>query len=253
MFDWICALIADCLACENIEPKLEHLNDVSLEECQADTTPFCAIHIDPKGTLHPSSNRINHCLLRVDSFSRFLSVYPASKIGGQATIAAVKNWLLHSGIAKLIIHDTGTAFHNTDFVNWTKEWGFTHRPRTAPSSGMNGKVETQNQQFSRYWRSFLNNAGTNWASLAPKFALVHNTSVNYTTGKTLYEIVFGAKPQIPKSVKLGLYRNKHKLCWSQFCITLPPHTHDENSTKNELLQNLLQPQLSEAVRSRAIF
>ena len=52
------------------------------------------------------------------------------------------------------------------------------------------------------------------------------------------------------SVKLGFYRNKHKLCCSEFCTDLPPHTHDENSTKVELLQNLLRPQLSQALLER---
>ena len=146
-----------------------------------------------------------------------------------------------------IIHDRGTAFLNTDFVNWTKELGITLRPRTAHSPWTNGKVETQNQHIARYWRSFLNDAGTNWAPVATKVAFVHNTSVNYTTGKTPYEIVFGTKPQIPMSGKLGLYRNKHNLCCSEFCTDLPPHTHDGNSTKNELLQKLLRPQLSQAL------
>ena len=47
------------------------------------------------------------------------------------------------------------------------------------------------------------------------------------------------------SLKLGLYRNKHKLCCSKFCENLPSHSLSENSLKNELLDNLLQPQLSQ--------
>ena len=247
MFDWICALTADCLACQNNKPKPKHLNEVPLKERQGDTAPFCAIHIDHKGPLHPPSNRNTHCLLIIDSLSRFLMVYPVTNTGAQATISAVEKWILHFGNLQSIIHDRGTAFLNTDFVNWTKELGITLRPRTAHSPWTNGKVETRNQHISRYWRSFLNDAGTNWAPLAPKFAFAHNTSVNYSTGKTPYEIVFGAKPQIPMSVKLGLYRNKHKLCCSDFCTDLPPHTHDENSKKNELIQKLLRPQLSQAL------
>ena len=128
--------------------------------------------------------------------------------------------------------------------------GITLRPRTAHSPWSNGKVETQNQHIARYWRSLLNIAGTNWAPPAPKFALAHNTSVKYTTGMTPYENVFGVKPQIPMSVKLGLYRNKHKLCCSEFFTDLPPYTHDENSTTNELLHKLLRPQLSQALLER---
>ena len=86
--------------------------------------------------------------------------------------------------------------------------------------------------------------------LAPQIAFAHNTNVIYTTGKTPYEIVFDAKPQILLSVKLGLCRNKHKLCCSVFRADLPPQTQDENSTKLELLQKLLRPQLSEALLDR---
>ena len=68
--------------------------------------------------------------------------------------------------------------------------------------------------------------------------------------KTPYEIVFGTKPQIPMSVKLGLYRNKHKLCCSIFYKDLPSHSHSENSLKNGLLDKLLQPQLSQALLER---
>ena len=180
-------------------------------------------------------------------------VYPVTNTGAQTTISAVEKWILHFGIPQSILHDRCTAFLNTDFVNWTKELGIALRPRTAHSPWTNGKVETQNQHIARYSRSFLNDAGTNWAPLTPKFAFAHNTSVNYTTGKTPYEIGVGAKPQIPMSVKLGLYRNKHKkhkLCCSEFCTDLPPHTHDENSTKNELIQKLLRLQLSQALLDR---
>ena len=203
MFDWICVLTADCLASQNNKPKPKHLNEVPLEELQGDIAPFCAIHIDHRGPLHPPSNRNTHCLLIVDSFSRFSMVYPVTNTGAQATTAAVEKWILHFGIHQSMIHDRTTAFLNTDFVNWTKGLGITLRPRTAHSTWTNGKVETQNQHIARYWRSFLNDAGTNWAPLVPKFVFSHNTSVNCTTGKTPYEIVFGTKPQIPMSVQLG--------------------------------------------------
>ena len=154
------------------------------------------------------------------------------------------------GIPQSIIHDRGTAFINTEFINWAKEFGITLRPRTAYSPWTKGKVETQNQNIARYWRNFLNDAGNNWSSLAPISAFAHNTSVNYTTGNTPDEIVFGTKSQIPMSLKLGLYRNKHKLCCSKFCQNLPSHSQSENSLKNEMLDNLLQPHFSQDLLER---
>ena len=66
MFDWICALTADCLTCQNNKPKPKHRNEVLLEEWQNDTIPFRTVHLDHKGPLHPPSNRNLHCLLIID-------------------------------------------------------------------------------------------------------------------------------------------------------------------------------------------
>ena len=96
----------------------------------------------------------------------------------------------------------------------------------------------------------MNEAGNKWSTVATKFAFAHNTSVIYTTGKTPHETVFSTKPQIPMSLKVGLYRNKHKLCCSETCKDLPSHSHSENNLKNQLLDNSLRPQLSHALLKR---
>ena len=161
-------------------------------------------------------------------------VYPVRNTTALATITPVEKWILSFGITQSIIQDRSTAFINTEFINWTKKLGIFLRTRTAYSPWTNGKSETQNQHFARYWRNFLDDAGNNWSSLAPKFAFAHNTSVNYTTGKTPYEFVFGTKPQIPMSLRLVLHRNKHKLCCSKFFENLPSHSH---SCRPSLLKN----------------
>ena len=195
-----------------------------MEEWQNETVLFRTTHIDHKGPLP--------FILVIDAFSRFLMVYPVTNTVAQASISAIEKEIHSFGIPQSIVHDRGTTFINTEFINWTKELGITLRPQTAHSPWTNGIIETQHQHIARYWRNFLNDAGNNWSSPAPKFAFAHNTSVNYTTGRTPYEIVFGTKPQTPMCLKLGLYRNKHKLCCSEFC------------------KDLLRPQLSHALLER---
>ena len=244
MFDCIGALTTDCLACQNMEPKPKHLNEVPLEELVCYAAPFCATHIDYKGPLHPLSNRNTHCLLIVTSILRSLIVYPVNITDAHTNIAPVEKWIVHFGIAQSILLDRGTAFLKRDTVNWTKELGITLRTRTTHPPGTDGKMETHYQHIARYRRSFLDDAGTNWAPLAPKFAFAQSTSANYTSGKTPQEVVRGAEPQIPMSVKLGFYCNKQKLCCSELCSELPPHTLNENSMKNELFHNLRRPHIS---------
>ena len=229
------------------KPKPKQRNEVPLEEWQNETVPFRIIHIDHKGPLHPPSNRNLHSLLIIDAFSRFLMVYLVTSTGAKATISALQKWIHSFRNPQSSVHDRGTAFINTEFINWTKELGITLRPRTAHSPWTNGKIETQNQQIARNWQNFLNDAGNNWSSLAPKFAFAHNTSVIYTTGKAPYETVFGTKPQIPMSLKFGLYRNKHKLCCSEFCKDQPSYSPSANILKNQQLDNLLRPKLSHAL------
>ena len=94
----------------------------------------------------------------------------------------------------------------------------------------------------------MNQSGKNWSKLASKFAFAHNTILNYTTGQTPYETVFGTKPQVPMTLKLGLLRNKDKQCKSELCDGLHTHTHSENSLPNNSFNRLLRPQLSDELQ-----
>ena len=52
------------------------------------------------------------------------------------------------------------------------------------------------------------------------------------------------------SLKFGFHRNKHKICSLEFSKDLPLHSQSENKMKNQLLDNLLKPQLSQALSER---
>ena len=40
MFEWICALTADCLICQNNKPKPKSRDEIPLEEWQNEAVPF---------------------------------------------------------------------------------------------------------------------------------------------------------------------------------------------------------------------
>ena len=135
-------------------------------------------------------------------------------------------------------------------MHWTLEFGITFKPRTSYSPWTNGKVEVKIKNLANHLRGFINNTGSNWASLNNKFAFAHNIAINYSTGYTPYEIIFGIKPQIPISPKLGLLRDNRRNCFSEFCKDLPLQTHCENSCKNEKVDKLLQNRLSSTTLQR---
>ena len=62
--------------------------------------------------------------------------------------------------------------------------------------------------------------------------------------------MFGTKPQIPLTLKLGLKRDKNKQGRSEYCEGLKPHKHSENQIPNKPLHRLLRPQLSDEYIAR---
>ena len=217
---------------------------------ELETTPFNTIQINHKGPPRPSSNSNTYCLVVVDAFSRFLGTYPFRDTGGQTTINALEKSITSYGIPQKNFHDNGSAFINNDFINWTKEFGTTLAPRTTYLPWINGKVESQNQHLKRYWRKFMNQSVNNWSKLTFSLAFAHNTSVNYTTGQTPYEIVLATKQQVSMTLKLGILRDENKQGKSEECDRLQPHMHSENNLPINSLNRLLRPQLSDELLKR---
>ena len=217
---------------------------------ELETTPFKTIHIAHKGPIYPSSNSNTHCYVVLDAFCQFLGAYPVTDTGAQTTINALGKKFTSYGIPQKIVDGNGSAFINSDFTNWTEGFGIAVAPRTTYSPWTNSKVQVQNQNLTRYWRNFMNQSGNNWSKLASKFAFSHNTSVNCTTGQTPHDIVFGTKPQVPMTLKLGLIREKDKQCKSEFHDGLQYLTHNENSLPNKSLNRLNRPQLSDELLTR---
>ena len=120
--------------------------------------------------------------------------------------------------------------------------GITLCPRTAYSPWTNGKVEVQNKHLTNYLRHFISQIGSNWSEYTSNFS--HNTAVTYSTGYTPYEILYGTKPQIPLSLKLGLLQDNQKKRTSEYCSNLPPHSHSEETCNNKKIEKLLQNRLS---------
>ena len=244
-------MIADCLDYQKNKQKRRDIHEAPLEKW-TDTVPFPfhTVHIDHKGPLNPPSNGKHHCLVIVDSFSRFIQVYPVRSTDAVDTINTLEKFILSFGIPQKIEYDKGSAFMNQDFTSYIHELGITPAPRTAYSPWANGKVEIQNKHLGAHFRIFLEQAQGKWDKLAPDFAFSHNTVPNASTGISPYEIVFGQKPQIPLSLKLGLLRNSQLTCSSEICKDLPLHRHTLQTSKNTEIDKLLKPTLNNSLLMR---
>ena len=133
--------------------------------------PFRTVRIDPIGPLYPNSSSLEHCLVLVDSFSRFIRVYPVKSTSALHTIESMENWILTFGIPQILIYDRSSAFVDIEVTNWATELGITLAPQTDHSPWANGKVEIQNEHLTQFFRHFLSKNGPYWALLAPNLLL----------------------------------------------------------------------------------
>ena len=81
---------------------------------------FRTVQIDHKGPLYPSSADFEHCFVVVDSFSRFIQVYPAKSTSALHTIEAMENWILTFGISQKLVFDRGSVFINIEVTNFSE-------------------------------------------------------------------------------------------------------------------------------------
>ena len=98
----------------------------------------------------PFINQKKFCLVIVESFSRFIQVYPSKTADAPETIKLIEKYITRFRIPQQIVHDNGTTFLSNDFVHWTNEFGITLKPRTSYSPWTNGKVEVQNKNSKLY-------------------------------------------------------------------------------------------------------
>ena len=118
MFDWICALTADCLTCQKNKPKPKHRNEVPLKNGKTRlffsrrfilTTKDLYTH-QVTATFIASWFLIHWCYTQLQTLERKLLSLP------------LRTWIHFFEIPQLIVHDWGTALIIINFINWTNTW-----------------------------------------------------------------------------------------------------------------------------------
>ena len=190
MFDWICALTADCVTGHSDKPKPKHSIEVPMEYWQNDTLSFCTIHIERKGTLHSSNNRNRRCMLVNDSYLRLNMVYPGTNANAQATKPAIEKWTTLLGNPSLFYMTEALLLLIRTSLIRQRLVGLYYEHEQITCRRKMAKLNRKINRSLNIGELFLNDVGNNWSQLAQLDAFAHNTSMDYTIGKLPNEIVF---------------------------------------------------------------
>lgn len=124
------------------------------------------------GFFEPISKRRlikQHLLVIMDSFTKFVKLYPTKTTCNKEAINGLKQYFEHYSRPKTIITDKGSYFTSTEFNEFMNSNGIQHFKITTGSPQANGQVERVNRTLTpmltklsndsagKYWYKFIEN------------------------------------------------------------------------------------------------
>ena len=165
---------------------------------------FERIHLDIVGLLHKTTDGFEYILVCVDSFSRWVEVFPL-RTQSASEIARV----LHDeifcryGAPLAIVTDRGQNFLSK-LVNAVCEIYNVTRYRTASyNRKANGSCELQNATLIQTLRMYIDKDQSNWNLFLPTVLQALRSSQNVeTSGFSAYKMLFGGEMRLPFDIDL---------------------------------------------------
>ena len=190
--------IANCLACA--QHKGSTGSPAPILQYPTPDRPFDTVAVDVL-QLPMSHQGSGYVLVCVDHFSRFVVLVPLkSKTAEAVAYALVMNLICPYTTPKVLLSDNGTEFKNELIEHICLQYGIKQTFVTAYHPQANGLVERTNRKILETLRPFVNGFQYAWEDWLPQVAASINGSVNSSTGKTPYYIVYGTDKRLPYDI-----------------------------------------------------
>lgn len=177
-----------CQKMSQLKPII-HANRYALSAQQ----PMQQLAIDFIEGLPASLGGEDSILVIIDSFSRFVELYPCSGTTATAACTGIVQHLGRYGIPDEILTDNGPSF-KSDLMNALCTVIDTNHIRITPySHEENGIVERANKEVVRFLSDIVQdrNVVDNWVSCLPLVQRIMNAAVHETIGVSPASVVFG--------------------------------------------------------------
>ena len=153
------------------------------------------ISVDYIENLTPDEQGNNMIVVIIDSFSRFIDLYPtdSTKAGGAAQ--ALLNFVGKYATPRRFKTDNGSQFKSTLIKELLERLGSGHHLTQAHSKQENAIVERANKEVLRHLRNliFEDRVGSKWSAYLPLVQRIMNTKVHSRTGVAPADLVFPSR------------------------------------------------------------
>ena len=191
--------ISRCLSCAQTKGTT---TTAPILEYPLPAGPFDVVGLDLL-QLPRSIQGSGYILVCVDHFSRFVVLAPLrDKSAVSVAHALVSHLICPYTTPRVLLTDNGTEFKNQVLADICSQYGVKQTFITAHHPASNGLVERTNRKILEILRHLSGQLHETWEDWLPQVAASINSSVNSSTGKTPYYIVFGCDKKLPYDVLL---------------------------------------------------
>lgn len=185
--------IRNCLKCITYSPvsgKSEGLTHL----IPKGNVPFSTLHIDHLGPIDKKRLVKQHLLVTIDSFTKFVKLYPVKTTSSKEAINCLQQYFEHYSRPETIISDRGSCFTSAEFEEFLGQQGIKHVKIATGSPQANGQVERVNRTLTPLLAKLSDDSsGKYWYKIIADAEYALNNSVNRVTGETPSRLLFGVR------------------------------------------------------------
>ena len=155
--------------------------------------PMRRLNIDAIGPLPLSKDGFLHILVIIDTFTRFIELYPIKDVTAKSAAKAILQHAGRYGVADQILSDRGPQFVNAIIQEFLDMLQSDQQFTTAYSKEENAIVERSNKEVMRHLRAIIFDKIVidEWEDSLPLVQRIINSKVHLTTGVSPAQLLFG--------------------------------------------------------------
>lgn len=193
--------ISNCVTCILANRK-RGKQEGFLNPIPKEAVPLQTYHIDHLGPLESTNKNYRYILAIIDSFTKFVWLYPTKTCASKETIDKLRHQQKIFGNPAMIISDRGTAFTSQDFKEYCSQEGIEHHCVTAGLPRANGQVERLNSVIISLLTKLSENNPARWYKYVDRVQRAINSTVQRSTGYTPFHLLVGVKMRNKEDVNL---------------------------------------------------
>jgi transposase InsO family protein len=177
----ITSFIASCPTCQRLSQVKGGLHDKPYSV--SSSAPMDKISVDTLGPFPADKDGNIYIIVVIDSFSRYIQLFPASDCTADAAAHAMVDHLGTFSVPKHMLSDNGSQYTNQVIGQLAKLTGIELLKTIPYSHEENGIVERANKEILRHLRALFDaQSDTSWSILLPLVKRIMNATVHSATG-----------------------------------------------------------------------